>query len=201
MMPVELSDFGTVTKKLHAGHKVFHFPIFANPLAVVRKVPARKLLELRVRLLKRTGIDAAFAGQAFFLGQFGRGLGLHNRLELREGLWQRFSSPYSICFVRGCRQFTGQLLHLQRWKPRLNNIMTNNPPTNESKDLSVQVVELEHKLTFQQLAFDQLNGVVLEQQAELESLRRELKSLRLSLNGLADRGAGEDLPHEKPPHY
>ncbi len=79
--------------------------------------------------------------------------------------------------------------------------MTNNPPTNEPKDLSVQVVELEHKLTFQQLAFDQLNGVVLEQQAELESLRCELKSLRQSLHGLADRGAGEDLPHEKPPHY
>ncbi len=79
--------------------------------------------------------------------------------------------------------------------------MSDNPPTPESNDLATQVVELEHKLTFQQLAFDQLNGVVLEQQAELERLRREVKSMRQLLHGLTDRGVGEDLPHEKPPHY
>ena len=79
--------------------------------------------------------------------------------------------------------------------------MSNTPPTNEPSDLSAQIVDLEQKLTFQQRSFDQLNGVVLEQQAELESLRREVQSLRQSLLGMADRGAGEDLPHEKPPHY
>ena len=79
--------------------------------------------------------------------------------------------------------------------------MTNTSPTDEPNDLTAQVVDLEQKLTFQQRAFDQLNGVVLEQQAELESLRREFRSLRQSLQGLTDRGAGEDLPHEKPPHY
>jgi len=79
--------------------------------------------------------------------------------------------------------------------------MSNNPPPAQPHDLTAQVVELEHKLTFQQQAFDQLNGVVLEQQAELEQLRREMKSLQKLLQGFADRGAGEDLPHEKPPHY
>ncbi len=80
--------------------------------------------------------------------------------------------------------------------------MTNHDSSpEEPSDLTAQVVDLEHKLTFQQLAFDQLNGVVLAQQTEIESLRRELKSLQQSLQGFADRGAGEDLPHEKPPHY
>jgi len=77
----------------------------------------------------------------------------------------------------------------------------NNPSPEEPHDLPAQVVELEHKLTFQQLAFDQLNGVVLEQQAELERLRREVASLRQLLQGFAERGVGDDLPHEKPPHY
>ena len=74
-------------------------------------------------------------------------------------------------------------------------------PPAEPDNLTAQVAELELKLTFQQRAFDQLNGVVLEQQAELEHLRREVKSLRMLLQGLADRGSGEDIPHEKPPHY
>ena len=67
--------------------------------------------------------------------------------------------------------------------------------------MPARVVELEQKLTFQQAAFDQLNGVVLEQQAELEQLRREVRTLNQLLQRLHDRGGGDDLPHEKPPHY
>ena len=63
------------------------------------------------------------------------------------------------------------------------------------------LVELQQKLTFQQRSFEELNTVVLEQQRELEQLRRELHSLRQAMQGLADRGVGDDLPHEKPPHY
>ena len=79
--------------------------------------------------------------------------------------------------------------------------MSNKSNSSELNDLATQMVELEHKLTFQQQAFDQLNGVVLEQNAEIERLRREIESLRRSLHGLSERGVGEDLPHEKPPHY
>lgn len=79
--------------------------------------------------------------------------------------------------------------------------MSNTPSPADSNELNAQVVELEHKLTFQQRAFEQLNGVVLQQQAELEQVRREIHSLRQMLQGLLDRGVGEDLPHEKPPHY
>ena len=79
--------------------------------------------------------------------------------------------------------------------------MSNDSSPAEANDLAARVVELEQKLTFQQAAYDQLNEVVLEQQAALERLRRETKSLRELLQGFVDRGLGEDLPHEKPPHY
>jgi uncharacterized coiled-coil protein SlyX len=79
--------------------------------------------------------------------------------------------------------------------------MSNDSLPAGASDLAARVVELEQRLTFQQAAYDQLNGVVLEQQAELQRLHRETKSLRDLLQGLLDRGLGEDLPHEKPPHY
>lgn len=65
--------------------------------------------------------------------------------------------------------------------------------------VDAQLIELEHKLAFQQRAYDQLNAVVLEQQSEIESLRREIDALKRSLEELTTRG--DDLPHEKPPHY
>lgn len=62
------------------------------------------------------------------------------------------------------------------------------------------LVALEEKLTFQQRQLDELNSVVLEQQAELDRQRRELVKLASVAQGLMDR-TGVDLPHEKPPHY
>jgi len=80
-------------------------------------------------------------------------------------------------------------------------MMSNHSPPAEPNDLTAQVVDLEHKLTFQQQAYDQLNSVVLLQQDELKRLSREVHTLRQLLQGLTDRGVGDDLPHEKPPHY
>jgi len=79
--------------------------------------------------------------------------------------------------------------------------MSSQFPSDKSEDLPAQVIELEQKLMFQQRSFDELNSVVLEQQAELQQLRRELQALRQAMQGLTERGLGEDLPHEKPPHY
>ena len=62
------------------------------------------------------------------------------------------------------------------------------------------LIALEEKITFQQRQLDELNDVVLQQQAELERQRRELAKLANVAQGLLDR-SGEDLPHEKPPHY
>jgi len=64
-----------------------------------------------------------------------------------------------------------------------------------------RVMELEEKIMFQQRTLEELNGVVLQQQNDLDQLRREFESLRSTTQGLIDRGTGEDLPHEKPPHY
>lgn len=59
---------------------------------------------------------------------------------------------------------------------------------------------LEEQLAFQQRQLDQLNVVILEQQTELERLRRELAGLTEALRGVME-SSGADLPHEKPPHY
>jgi SlyX protein len=70
----------------------------------------------------------------------------------------------------------------------------------QSSQLSQAFVALEEKLLFQQRELDQLNSVILEQQAELERLRREVTQLTASIRSVLER-SGDDLPHEKPPHY
>ncbi len=79
--------------------------------------------------------------------------------------------------------------------------MAGNLQPDDTDRLQSLVVDLEHKLAFQQRAFDELNTVVLEQHSEIEKLRREQASLRQLLEELTNRDRDEDLPHEKPPHY
>ncbi|MCH2113380.1 MAG: SlyX family protein [Pirellulales bacterium] len=67
--------------------------------------------------------------------------------------------------------------------------------------VAAHVVELEEKLSFQQRALEELNQVVLAQQVELDRLRNEMASYRKLIEGLQGDRLGEDLPHEKPPHY
>jgi len=62
-------------------------------------------------------------------------------------------------------------------------------------------IELEQRIMFQQRTLDQLNEVVLQQQAEIDRLGKELRALRALFQQSIEQGAGEDLPHEKPPHY
>ncbi|MEM9354310.1 MAG: SlyX family protein [Planctomycetota bacterium] len=61
--------------------------------------------------------------------------------------------------------------------------------------------KLEEQLAFQQHALDELHSVVLTQQQELEALRREIARLTAAVEQIKEQGWGEDLPHEKPPHY
>lgn len=58
---------------------------------------------------------------------------------------------------------------------------------------------LEERLSFQQRLLDELNEVVLGQRAVLDRLARELAACRAAIGDLSLRG--DDLPHEKPPHY
>jgi uncharacterized coiled-coil protein SlyX len=76
----------------------------------------------------------------------------------------------------------------------------NNEPSSLDPSDSAALIILEEKLTFQQRQLDQLNAVVLEQQAELHRLRLEHDRLAEVARGWPI-SSSEDLPHEKPPHY
>jgi uncharacterized coiled-coil protein SlyX len=58
---------------------------------------------------------------------------------------------------------------------------------------------IEERLSFQQHGLDQLHEALLAQQQELAALRRELRTWAARWAALAE--GGDDLPHEKPPHY
>ncbi len=61
--------------------------------------------------------------------------------------------------------------------------------------------KLEEQLAFQQRALDELHTEVRTQQQELVALRREVARLSAAVEQMKEQGWGEDLPHEKPPHY
>lgn len=63
------------------------------------------------------------------------------------------------------------------------------------------IIELEERIMFQQRALEELNSVVLQQQSEIDRLGHELRAVRALVQQSIEQGAGEDLPHEKPPHY
>jgi len=68
-------------------------------------------------------------------------------------------------------------------------------------DHEARLVALEEGLTFQQRQVDELNAVLLAYRRELDQMARELAQCRTGLELLRQTGAGENLPHEKPPHY
>lgn len=76
----------------------------------------------------------------------------------------------------------------------------NTPTSNDGSADATAIFALQETLTFQQRQLDQFNAVVLEQQAEIDRLRREVNTLTEAVRGSLESG-GEDLPHEKPPHY
>lgn len=65
---------------------------------------------------------------------------------------------------------------------------------------SQRLTGLEERLTYQQHLIDQLNEVVLTQGRQLEQLRREVERYTTAVQRMAQQ-PGDDLPHEKPPHY
>ncbi len=64
-----------------------------------------------------------------------------------------------------------------------------------------RLLAMEERLTFQQRTIEELNGVVLSHDRRLEQLSRELGRIAGAMGRLADALPGEELPHEKPPHY
>jgi uncharacterized coiled-coil protein SlyX len=72
---------------------------------------------------------------------------------------------------------------------------------NPSESENARLVGLEERLTFQQRQIDELQAVVLEHRRQLDSLARAWSQCREGLESLRQSGAGENVPHEKPPHY
>jgi uncharacterized coiled-coil protein SlyX len=60
---------------------------------------------------------------------------------------------------------------------------------------------LEEQLAFQQHTVDGLGETVRGQQAQLEHLKSQLEQMQGFVERLSSGELGQDLPHEKPPHY
>jgi uncharacterized coiled-coil protein SlyX len=62
---------------------------------------------------------------------------------------------------------------------------------------------LEELLAHQQHAIDALNAEVIEQRREIDRLRVVVAKLESKATLLAEyvERSGDDLPHERPPHY
>jgi uncharacterized coiled-coil protein SlyX len=71
----------------------------------------------------------------------------------------------------------------------------------DSMEPDPRFTALEERLTFQQRLIDDLNAVALDHRRELDRLARELHKCQSALERLHQSGLGENLPHEKPPHY
>ncbi len=73
----------------------------------------------------------------------------------------------------------------------------------ESQPPSVdrRLIALEERLAFAEQTVDTLNEVVQQQQAQIDRLVGETGRLESHLERLSERAGGDDLPHEKPPHY
>lgn len=63
--------------------------------------------------------------------------------------------------------------------------------------------KLEELLAYQQHLLDELNSVVTEQQAEIQSLGKRLDRMTVRLDEVAElaKQRSENLPDERPPHY
>ena len=64
-----------------------------------------------------------------------------------------------------------------------------------------RLIAVEERLLFQQRQIEQLNDAALQQRRDLDLLSRQVDQLRGVLQQLLAQGAGDPLPHEKPPHY
>ncbi len=80
------------------------------------------------------------------------------------------------------------------------NSPSNATPSN-TPDPEQRILALEERLSFQQRAIDELGAVALDHRRELDRLTRDLAQCRGALDDFRQAGAGENLPHEKPPHY
>lgn len=68
-------------------------------------------------------------------------------------------------------------------------------------DIEQRLTDLEVKASFTEDAVEQLNQVIVRQQAQIDRLIRELVELRNRASAADDLGAPRNLRDELPPHY
>lgn len=65
-----------------------------------------------------------------------------------------------------------------------------------------KIIQLEETLCHDQRTISELNEVVIRLSNEVESLRKQLQAFDARFQWLSENSVvGENLPHEKPPHY
>lgn len=65
-----------------------------------------------------------------------------------------------------------------------------------------RLIALEERVSFQQRTIDDLSDVIRVQHGQIDRLTAELAELRRAVERVVESGGqGENLPHEKPPHY
>ena len=70
-----------------------------------------------------------------------------------------------------------------------------------SEELNARIMELEMTITHLQQDHEQLNQVVIEQQAIIEVLRRKTETLESGFEQIRSESDKRDPIQEKPPHY
>ena len=68
-------------------------------------------------------------------------------------------------------------------------------------DMTGRLTDLEIKASFMEDMLEQLDLVVVRQQAQIEALIREVAALKQSGNQSVDVGAARNLRDELPPHF
>ena len=62
-------------------------------------------------------------------------------------------------------------------------------------------IDIETKLSYQESLLDQLNSIIIKQQAELDMLKRSLKNLQERISVLNEISSETINADEHPPHY
>ncbi|QDV11380.1 hypothetical protein CA51_12420 [Rosistilla oblonga] len=72
---------------------------------------------------------------------------------------------------------------------------------NPSESMQQQINKLQETVAFQQRTIDHFHEALLEIRRELDNATRQLDQQKGRVHWLSENIAGDNLPHEKPPHY
>jgi len=71
-----------------------------------------------------------------------------------------------------------------------------------SKQLEEQIIDLQSRVAFQEEHIRDLRETLTEQQLQMETLKREMAVLIITLRQMESEGGGDSSGgHEVPPHY